>query len=116
MRDRPDSRNLLETARATLMEDLLPALPPERRYRAHLVGAAMATASRELAAGGAAEEEERAALAALLGADGDLESLNRAFAERLRAGDFDASAEAYAILARGVAARLAECNPGYETG
>ena len=40
----------------------------------------------------------------------------RAFAERLRAGDFDASAEAYAILARGVAARLAECNPGYETG
>ena len=116
MRDRPDIGDLLETARRELMEGLLPGLPPERRYRAHLVGAALATASRELAAGAAWQEAERAALARLLGADGDLQTLNRGFAARLRAGDFDASAEAYAILACGVAARLAECNPGYETG
>ena len=48
MRDKPDIRDLLETARGTLMETLLPNLPPEHRYRAHLVGAAMATAAREL--------------------------------------------------------------------
>lgn len=116
MRDRPDIRDLLESARETLVETLLPNLPPERRYRAHLVGAAMATAVRELAAGDGPEQEERAALARLLGQDGDLEALNRAFAVRLRAGAFDGSGEAYALLTRGNAARLAECNPGYETG
>lgn len=116
MRDKPDIRDLLETARQTLMEGLLPHLPAEHRYRAHLVGAAMATASRELAAGDGAEEAERTALARLLGEDGDLESLNRAFAAKLRAGAFDESEEAYAILTRGNADRLAECNPAYETG
>ena len=116
MRDKPDIRDLLETARRTLMEELLPNLPAEHRYRAHLVGAAMATASRELAAGAAPEEEERAALARLLGEDGDLETLNRAFARRLREGGLDGNEEAYAVLTRGNAARLAECNPGYDTG
>ncbi len=116
MRDKPDIRDLLETARETLMAALLPNLPAEHRYRAHLVGAAMATATRELAAGDGPEEAERVALARLLGEDGDLETLNRAFAARLRAGTFDDSEEAYAILTRGNAARLAECNPGYETG
>lgn len=115
MRDKPDIRDLIETARQTLMEGLLPHLPAEHRYRAHLVGAAMATASRELAAGDGWQEEERAALEWLLGEEGDLERLNRAFAARLRAGAFDGNDVAYAILSRGNAARLAECNPGYDT-
>lgn len=115
MRDKPDTRDLLETARQTLMEELLSQLSPEQRYRAHLVGAAMATASRELAAGEGWQEEERAALALLLGDDGDLETLSRAFAEKLRAGAFDDSGDAYAILASANAASLAECNPGYDT-
>ena len=50
------------------------------------------------------------------GEDGDLETLNRNFAARLRAGALDGSEEAYAILTRVNAAKLAECNPGYETG
>ena len=98
------------------MEALLPNLPAEHRYPAHLVGAALATAARELAAGDGWQEEERTALARLLGEDGDPEALNRAFAARLRAGALDGSEEAYAILARSTAARLAECNPGYDTG
>ena len=116
MRDKPDARDLLETARRTLMEALLPNLPAEHRYPAHLVGAAIATAARELAAGDGWQEEERAALARLLGANGDLVALNRAFAARLRAGALDGSAGAYAVLARSTAARLAECNPGYDSG
>ena len=115
MRDKPDATDLLETARKTLMEGLLPHLAPEHRYRAHLVGAAMATVSRELAAGYGWQEEERTALARLLGQDGDLETLNRAFATKLRAGAFDDGGDAYAILVRANAARLAECNPGYDT-
>ena len=71
--------------------------------------------ARELAAGDAWQEAERAALARLLGAEGDLETLNRAFAANLRAGAFDGSEQAYAVLVRSTAARLAECNPGYET-
>ena len=113
MRDKPDIADLLETARTALMQDLLPKLAPEHRYRAHLVAAAMATAARELAAGQAPEAAERAALALLLGEDGDLEALNRAFAAKLRAGAFDGSEAAYALLVRSTAARLAECNPGY---
>ncbi len=116
MRDRPDARDLLETARQTLMETLLPRLPPEHRYRAHLVAAAMATAARELAAGPAEEERERASLARLLGRGGDLETLNRALAGQVREGTLDGNADAYAILRRATAAKLAECNPDYDAG
>ncbi len=116
MRDKPDIADLLETARTALMEDLLPRLAPEHRYRAHLVAAAMATAARELAAGDEWQAAEREALARLLGEDADLEALNRRFAAKLRAGAFDGSEAAYALLVRSTAARLAECNPGYETG
>ena len=116
MRDKPDARDLLETARKTLMEALLPNLPAEYRYPAHLVGAAMATAARELAAGSGWQEEEREALASLLGEDSDLETLNRTFAAKLHAGALDGNEEAYTILTRSAAARLAECNPGYDTG
>ena len=116
MRDKPDIGDLLAAARTTLMEDLLPELPPERRYRAYLVAAAMATAARELAAGGEWQDAEREALARLLGEDAEPEALNRRFAAELRAGAFDGSEAAYALLVRSTAARLAECNPGYETG
>ena len=48
--ERPDSKNLLETARAMLLETLLPALPPEQRLQARMVASAMAIAARSIGA------------------------------------------------------------------
>jgi aminoglycoside phosphotransferase (APT) family kinase protein len=45
--DLPTSRDLLTLARETLLDELAPLLPPERRRDAHLVATVMAIASRE---------------------------------------------------------------------
>lgn len=99
--DRPDGTALLEEARRTLLEVLLPLLPSERRYDALMVANAMAIAGRE------AEEERAAAhdllneLAALTGATaqaGPSESertrlfieLEGQLARHIRSGNFDA--------------------------
>ncbi len=115
MRDDPSAVDLLRTARRTLMERLLPALPAGRRYTAHLIAAAIAIAAREAEAGAAAEDAERAALAGLLGRDGALEDLNRAFAAAIREGRFDTNdrATAHALLTEATGAKLREDNPGY---
>lgn len=117
MRDRPTALDLLETARAALMDELLPALPADRRYTAHLIGAAMAMAAREAEAGGAAEDDERRALADLLAAEGSLEALNRALAAAIRQGRYDTEREAaYRLLAQATRAKVLENNPGYLEG
>ncbi len=114
MRDQPTAVDLLETARRALMDRLLPALPGDQRYTAHLIGAAMAIAAREAGAGGAAEAAEKRALSALLASDGSLEDLNRAFAAAIREGRFDTEREqAYRILVEATRAKLLENNPGY---
>ena len=114
MRDQPTAVDLLETARRTLMDRLLPALPADRRYTAHLIGAAMAIAAREIEAGGAAEAREARALSALLAGGGTLEDLNRAFATAIREGRFDVErAPAHRILVEATRAKLLENNPGY---
>jgi hypothetical protein len=51
MTDHPDGAALLEEARRTLLEVLLPLLPPERRYDGLMVANAMAIAAREAAQG-----------------------------------------------------------------
>ena len=117
MRDKPSAADLLNTARRVLAEDLLPALPREKRYAALMVAAAMATAAREAEAGDAPLIVEREALAALYGEDTSLEDLNRRFAADLRAGRFDDAPDAALdILRRSVLHRLAECNPRYLGG
>ena len=81
MRDRPNGAELLDIAGKRLIEELLPVLPAENKYSAHLVAAAMAIAMRELENGDAAETEEQIMLSDLLGAEGlSLLDLNRRFA------------------------------------
>lgn len=99
--DQPDGAALLEEARRTLMENLLPVLPPERRYDALMVANAMAIAAREMGEGHAAC---RRAHAELLGLSGttvepensrviglrDLTELERRLAQQIRSGAYDA--------------------------
>lgn len=51
MRERPSGLDLLETARTTLLHELLDALPAEHRYTALMIANAMAIAAREAASG-----------------------------------------------------------------
>jgi hypothetical protein len=49
MTDRPDAKELLEIARATLANELLPFLPPDKRLTGLMVSSALSMAARELA-------------------------------------------------------------------
>jgi uncharacterized protein DUF6285 len=121
MRDGPDSAELLEVARARLMEELLPALPPENKYSALMIAAAMAIAIRELKNGDAPQTEERDMLCKLLGvgdpADVSMLDLNRRFAAGLRGGEFDPATpgheSALRVLRHATLSNLRESNPKY---
>ena len=101
MQDSPTAVQILDIARQTLLDNILPLLPEERRLDGLMIANAMAIAGRAIgfADGPARAECER--LARLLdqpapaaARPGDLEArlreLNRRLARRLRGGAFDA--------------------------
>jgi aminoglycoside phosphotransferase (APT) family kinase protein len=109
--DRPDSAALLEEARRTLLERLLPLLPTTHRYDALMVANAMAIAARESVQGGAACRDLLPALTELTGAGADggaadrdvcrqLIEGERRLAQAIRAGVYDASGPARAAVRR----------------
>ena len=57
MLDLPHGPELLDTARRSLLEEILPALPPGQAYAARMIAKAMAIAARELARGAGAETD-----------------------------------------------------------
>lgn len=108
-RGEPTGARLLELARRELLEDLLPQLQGEARYRARLVANAMKIAGQELE-GGPAERAETAyrlrglAAAALPGgvdvtamADSEIAAT---LCAALRAGRLDGQRELYDLLVR----------------
>ncbi|MBR0680976.1 hypothetical protein GXW74_10800 [Roseomonas eburnea] len=92
MREPPEGPDLLATARAVLLDELLPALPAEKAFAARMVANAIAIASREAAQDSAWEAEAVARMAALAGDP-------RAFAAAIRAGRFDPGAAGHAEAA-----------------
>jgi hypothetical protein len=50
MLEKPDAADLLATAREVVLNELLPALPPEKAFAARMVAAAIALARREAVA------------------------------------------------------------------
>jgi aminoglycoside phosphotransferase (APT) family kinase protein len=124
--DLPSSLDLLALARETLLDELAPLLPPERRRDAHLVATVMAMAVREREAEGWKGEIERVlaefyAKAAPhpdpLPACGEREDLPRCFAADLRNGAFETSPSqlkaSRAILWRLTIDKLREGNPQF---
>ena len=91
--NQPDARDLLVTARDTLLTHLLPALPKGLHYQGRMVASAMLIASRELAQAADCAEVERQALAALLTQHGQaatgLEQARALLAWRIRQGAYD---------------------------
>lgn len=87
----PDAHELLDIARSTLLEQLLPALPGELRYPALMIANAMAIAARESRLVALAEDQERTRLAALVDeAPAALPDLRRQLARAIRLGSHDA--------------------------
>jgi hypothetical protein len=121
MLDRPTGAELLAEARRTLLELLLPLLPPDRRYDGLMVANAMAIAARELAGGAASLRTAMDALAPLVetaSADASAEQLRRLegqLARDIRAGVYDASGKrrdaARRYLREVTMARLRLSNP-----
>jgi hypothetical protein len=70
MSDQPDGRALLEVARRTLLDKVLPALPPDKTYDVLMIASAMAIAARELASGAARRDAGKEAVAAFWRASG----------------------------------------------
>lgn len=123
MNDIPDAAELLDIARRTLIDELLPRLPEELRYGALMIANAMAIASREHTAGETAAQAELARLQALYAeratrpagaalADA-LTGYNRRLAADIRSGRFDHSERAALLdhLAATTADELAISNP-----
>jgi hypothetical protein len=77
MGERPEAAELLEEARRTLLELLLPLLPQERRYDGLMVANAMAIAAREARQGGDPLREAVERLATLLNAPGGADGLSQ---------------------------------------
>lgn len=116
MRERPDGRDLLITARKVLRERILPKLDPALRHEMLMVLNALSIAERQMAAGEAPIAAETVELSALLGAPvDDLVAANRRLVEWIRAGAADPGAEARAAILAHLRvvgrARLAESNP-----
>ena len=123
MNDRPDAAELLEAARRTLTDAILPRVPEELRYSALMVANAMAIAAREHAAGDAAAQAELARLRALYAESPQavagaalasaLQDCNRRLAADIRAGAFDGRrrGELLEHLQRTAADQLAIANP-----
>lgn len=123
MNDRPDAAELLDIARRTLLDEVLPHLPEELRYNALMIANAMAIASREHAAGDASGQAELTRLRELFGERAEppsgaalaaaLEGYNRRLAAGIRGGRYDDNERAALLdhLEKTTTDKLAIANP-----
>ena len=123
MRDGPDSTELLRHARALLLDEVLPALPEDLRYRIRLIAKALEIAAAEQTAGQGPLEAEADALAEFFGeartpvareaeaVEETLLRLNWRLAGEIRGAKRDGEAQVYAIVRAAMLARLREVNP-----
>jgi hypothetical protein len=93
MTDRPNARELLDIARATLAEEVLPLIPADKRLSALMVASALGMAARELAA--SPPPSPRTSIA------------------DIRAGKHDGDVALYEALLAEARARAAISNPKY---
>ncbi len=85
-RSRPDAAVLLQAAVKFLEEELMPTLSGYFRFQTRVTVNVLNTVRRELELSDAHAASERARLVVLLGHDGEVESLSRELAERIRTG------------------------------
>ncbi|MFQ5985466.1 MAG: DUF6285 domain-containing protein [Alphaproteobacteria bacterium] len=129
MQDRPTASELLDIARTTLLEELMPVFPDDRRLSVLIIANIMAIAGRELAFGEAPLRHELARLCALYDekpvplkrreeVTAAVTRLSRRLAADLRSGAFEEGEptrleQAKAHLLETTLQKLRENNPRY---
>lgn len=121
MRDRPQGHELLAIAAKTFREQLLPALPEDKKYAAMMLLNALSIAERQLANGEGALQAEAEALADALqvdvpadaSLDAQLRTLNRALAQRVRKGAADDNRELQGLVWAVTLQKVRESAPKY---
>ena len=82
----PDAPTLLKAAIKYLEDELMPTLDPYHRFKTRVTANVLTTIRRELELRDAQAISEHDRLVAILGHDGDVETLSRELSERIRAG------------------------------
>ena len=126
MRDQPRGEHLLASAEALLRDELLPALPADKRQAGLMIARALGIAARQLQNGEAPERQELANLARLLAPTNEtsetaalrqqLQRANRQFGQLIRSGAADAGESRTQVvrhLLHIARQRVAESNPRY---
>jgi hypothetical protein len=123
MPDSPEGAEILGMARDVLLKELLPLLPPEKKYQTLMVANAMAISGRELDQGDEAERIELRILTDLYGEEPPdpassaerIAGLNARLAADIRAGLFDGDEadRLRRMLLETVVCRLRIWNPKY---
>ncbi|HUE94720.1 DUF6285 domain-containing protein [Pseudomonas sp.] len=129
MRDQPRGEDLLTSAEALLRDELLPALPADKRQAGLMIARALGIAARQLSNGEAPERQELASLTRLLAPASEpsepsepealrqqLQRANRQLGQLIRSGGAD-TGESRAQIAQHLLnvarQRVAESNPRY---
>jgi hypothetical protein len=112
----PKAAVLLEAAVKYLETELMPTLEGYHRFQTRVTVNVLNTVRRELELRGAQAVAERARLVAMLGHDGDVETLSIELAERIRAGAISIDDPAlHAHVRQSLADALAINNPKWLT-
>lgn len=114
MQDHPSALETLDVAVSHLRDSVLPALEGRAAFDMRVTLNALGLVRRTLSLTPESDTAERARLSALLGEDGDLETLNRALCARIRSGEMDLSTPALSAHLHATALeKLAVDQPGY---
>lgn len=84
----PDAKTLLVAATKYMEDELMPKLDGYHRFKVRVTINVLNTIRRELEMGEGQAKAEHERLVAILGHEGDVETMSRELAERIRAGDF----------------------------
>jgi hypothetical protein len=84
----PDIKTLLTAAIRYMEGELMPTLDGYHRFKVRVTVNVMNTIRRELEMRATQAEAEHQRLVAILGHDGDTETLSRELSDRIRKGDF----------------------------
>jgi hypothetical protein len=112
--DRPSAEQLVTAVREFLERDVMAATQGRVQFHTRVAVNVLNIVARELALGGVFATDERQRAAALLGHDGEPDTLERELATAIRAGALDDQApDVRAHVRATVREKLLIANPGY---
>jgi len=111
--DRPSAAQLVTAVREFLEHDVMPATEGRVQFHTRVAVNMLDTVARELDLGAGFASEERQRAAALLGHDGEPDTLERELAAAIRSGALDDRDAVRAHVRATVREKLLIANPGY---